>query len=254
MHLQIVRGDNVLALRRAGVQLGRLVDGAIPQHTIREAADALARFEAVADEYGAHMQTFATAALRDATNRDEVLGQLPVPVTVLTGEREASLSYLGAIRALGLNGPTIVFDLGGRSTEVVRGVGQEVTEAFSLPFGHLTLGESTVADYSSIAHLRGRLVGTAGTALTLGRMAAALRDENPVTRHALEVSAAELDALVEKIDNALDPGALAGSDPRRSATLREGAHGVLALVRTLNAPGFVTSEAGLREGLVESCR
>ena len=31
-------------------------------------------------------------------------------------------------------------------------------------------------------------------------------------------------------------------------------HAVLQLVETLDAPGYITSEAGLREGLVEACR
>lgn len=253
LHLQVVRGRKVLALHRAAVQLGNLVDDNIPLSMVREAADALSHFESIADGYGASMKCFATAALRDAQNRDEVLSLLPTPVTILSPVQEAEMAYQGAVQALGLSGPTIVFDLGGRSTEVVRGLGTDVRETWSFPVGHLTLHERT-ADFSPVAGARGRLVGTAGTAMTLGRMAAAARGENPVTRHALEVDLDELRAVVESIDDSVDPGMLPGSDPRRGATLRVAAHAVLKLVETLAAPGYVTSEAGLREGLVEACR
>ena len=221
--------------------------------SVRAASDALTEFESIAEGYGASLKCFATAALRDAANRDEVLSLLPMPVTVLSPEQEAELAYRGAVKALGLSGPTIVFDLGGRSTEVVQGLGTDIRESWSFPVGHLTLHERT-ADFSPVAGARGRLVGTAGTALTLGRMAATARGENPVNRHALEVDLKELRALVKRIDDSPDPGQLPGSDPRRAATLKVAAHAVLQLVETLDAPGYITSEAGLREGLVEACR
>ena len=252
LHLQVVRGGELLHLQRAPVQLGRLVDGGIDEATIRAAAAALADFQTEARRWGAELQAFGTAALRDATNRDEVLRALPTPVHLLTGEEEAALAYRGAAKALDLTGPSVVFDLGGRSTEVVLGVGATVVEAHTLPFGHLTLSPGFRLDLESIAHLRGKLVGTAGTALTLARMAAFARGERPDSRHGLHVTVDELRGLVHRIAG---PGgeALPGSDPRRAETLLVGANAVLALVETLDAPSYLSSEAGLREGLIAWC-
>ncbi len=250
LHLQVVRGGELLCLQRAEVRMGRLVEGRIDGPTVKAASEALAAFHAEARSWGAELQAFGTAALRDATNRDEVLATLPVRVEVLSGEQEARLAYRGAAEALDLRGPSVVFDLGGRSTEVVRGVGPTVFEAFSLPVGHLNLARGTRPDFHLVAHLRGQLIGTAGTALTLARIAAAGRGESPPTRHGLSISRDELRELHPRIGRG---ESLPGSDPRRADTLYAGAGAVLALLEALDAPGYVTSEAGLREGLVAHC-
>ena len=68
------------------------------------------------------MRTVATAAIRGAANRDEfvrVVGERGgVEVTILEGEEEARLAFLGATRTLGraLDGVVGVVDVGGGST------------------------------------------------------------------------------------------------------------------------------------------
>jgi exopolyphosphatase/guanosine-5'-triphosphate,3'-diphosphate pyrophosphatase len=73
----------------------------------------------------------ATSASRDARNAAEFVegvraafGELDVAPEVVAGDVEARLSFTGAtgdLRALGLGGPFLVVDLGGGSTELVRG-------------------------------------------------------------------------------------------------------------------------------------
>ncbi len=254
LHLQIVRGEEVLVVRRSAIRLGEFVGRCIPLPAVHATVEALEQFDEEARRHGAELHVFATAALRDADNRNEVLSLVPFPIRVLSGVEEAAMVYMGASRALGVEGSAVVFDLGGRSTEVIRGEGFRPLECFSLPFGHLTLTPGVPPDFRTVDHLRGRLVGTAGTALTLGNMAAAKRGESPSSRHGLPVSLGELEDLVEALDRSHDPASLPGSDPRRADTLRAGAHGVLTLVRALGAPGFITSEGGLRSGLIEDCR
>ena len=73
------------------------------------------------------MRTVATAAIRGAANRDEfveVVGERGgVEVTILEGEEEARLAFLGATRTLGraLEGVVGVVDVGGGSTEIAVG-------------------------------------------------------------------------------------------------------------------------------------
>jgi exopolyphosphatase/guanosine-5'-triphosphate,3'-diphosphate pyrophosphatase len=71
----------------------------------------------------------ATSATRDAQNRDEFLIPvaeiLGITPEVISGDEEAKLSFLGATQALSKsNGPFLVIDIGGGSTEVVFGVEQ----------------------------------------------------------------------------------------------------------------------------------
>lgn len=90
----------------------------------------------------------ATAALRSASNGDEVAAQLfarsGVRVRILTGDEEARLVYqsvVGGLGSLSTRSPCVVFDVGGGSTEVVSGFAGEAGRWVSLPFGAVSLTE-----------------------------------------------------------------------------------------------------------------
>ncbi|MCC3652470.1 MULTISPECIES: Ppx/GppA phosphatase family protein [Streptomyces] len=83
---------------------------------------------------------FATSAVREAPNADEVLarvaGETGVRLTVLSGEEEAKLTFLAARRWFGWSaGRLLVLDIGGGSLEVAYGVDEEPDRAVSLPLG-----------------------------------------------------------------------------------------------------------------------
>ncbi len=83
---------------------------------------------------------FATAIVRDAPNRDEVLDAVEagtgVRPRVLPGEVEAELTFLAARRWMGWRaGPLGVLDIGGGSLEVAFGRGRLPEFAISLPLG-----------------------------------------------------------------------------------------------------------------------
>jgi exopolyphosphatase / guanosine-5'-triphosphate,3'-diphosphate pyrophosphatase len=122
------------------------------------APDALARTQAALTDYAELLRTHevprvrmvATSATRDASNRDvffamtaDVLGAV-VPgavAEVITGTEEAELSFRGAVNELDTaQGPFVVVDLGGGSTEVVLGV-HAVEASFSADIGCVRLTE-----------------------------------------------------------------------------------------------------------------
>ena len=116
--------------RRAFTRIGKgLKPGAeIPRAKIEEVAGVVASHRELAEQAGAHpVRTVATAAIRGAANREEfieVVGERGgVDVTILEGEEEARLAFLGATRTLGhaLEGTVAVVDVGGGSTEVALG-------------------------------------------------------------------------------------------------------------------------------------
>ncbi|MCQ4206213.1 Ppx/GppA phosphatase family protein [Streptomyces longispororuber] len=83
---------------------------------------------------------FATAIVRDAPNRDEVLRAVEegtgVRLRVLPGEVEAELTFLAARRWMGWRaGPLGVLDIGGGTLEVAFGRGRLPDFAISLPLG-----------------------------------------------------------------------------------------------------------------------
>ncbi|WP_367321562.1 Ppx/GppA family phosphatase [Streptomyces sp. HUAS ZL42] len=90
---------------------------------------------------------FATSAVREASNADDVLARVQeetgVELQVLTGAEEARLTFLAARRWFGWSaGKLLVLDIGGGSLEIAYGIDEEPDAAASLPLGagRLTVG------------------------------------------------------------------------------------------------------------------
>jgi exopolyphosphatase / guanosine-5'-triphosphate,3'-diphosphate pyrophosphatase len=107
--------------------------------------DALVKFvresKMVAEDKGCEtVRAFATSAVRDAANADDVLDkvseQTGVEVSVLPGGDEAKLTFLAVRRWFGWSsGRMIVFDIGGGSLEIAAGADETPDVAQSLPLG-----------------------------------------------------------------------------------------------------------------------
>ena len=130
------------------VRLGQGVDrtGELAAEALQRTRAALVDYAAVATRLGAERtRLVATSATRDARNRDvfvqlvqDVLG---VPPEVVSGEEEAALSFDGATRDLDRDeGPFLVVDIGGGSTELVLGT-ERVEAALSVDVGCVRLTE-----------------------------------------------------------------------------------------------------------------
>ena len=149
VRLLILRGDQELVREVRLARLGQGVDATGEFHP-----DALARTFAVLDEYariiadhGVDETRFvATSAARDVSNRDVfeagVRARLGVGVDVISGEEEARLSAAGVLSGVSSPRPTLIFDIGGGSTElVVVGEDDQVASAVSLDIGAVRITE-----------------------------------------------------------------------------------------------------------------
>jgi exopolyphosphatase / guanosine-5'-triphosphate,3'-diphosphate pyrophosphatase len=119
-----------LVSQRAFTRIGKsLLDGgAIPEEKITETAEVVATQARIAREVGAeHVIALATAAIRNAPNRDRLSAAITdaggMELSVLSGEEEARLSFVGATRTLlaPAEGMIAVIDVGGGSTEIAVG-------------------------------------------------------------------------------------------------------------------------------------
>ncbi|HEX2024875.1 MAG TPA: DUF501 domain-containing protein, partial [Actinomycetota bacterium] len=128
-------------------RLGRGVDrtGRLDPASFEATMDVLDRYVARARALGAErVRVGATSAVRDLADRGALAGEIRrtagVGPEVLTGEDEARLSFLGATADLGGGRAVIVFDIGGGSTELVRGsAGPEA--AVSVDIGSVRITE-----------------------------------------------------------------------------------------------------------------
>ena len=116
-------------------------DGAVTKKGIKALTDFCASATRIAEDKGCEeMLGFATSAVRDAVNSDEVLAHVEensgVRLEVLSGEDEARLTFLAVRRWFGWSaGRLAVFDIGGGSLEIAGGTDEAPDVAWSLPLG-----------------------------------------------------------------------------------------------------------------------
>jgi exopolyphosphatase/guanosine-5'-triphosphate,3'-diphosphate pyrophosphatase len=135
--------------QRAYTRIGKTSkhNGRIDADKIAEVAEVVATQVRLAEEVGAEaIRTVATAAIRDATNRDEVVAEIArvagVAVEVLSEDEEGRLAFVGATKPLGhpLEGEVAVVDVGGGSSEIVLGKvpgGAHAVHSFKIGSGSL---------------------------------------------------------------------------------------------------------------------
>jgi exopolyphosphatase/guanosine-5'-triphosphate,3'-diphosphate pyrophosphatase len=121
-------------------------EGAISQNGAEALVSFIEHALVEAEDRGCEsVMAFATSAIREATNSDEVLGlvkaRTDVDLEVLTGEDEARLTFLAVRRWFGWSsGRLAVFDIGGGSLEIATGADEapDVAQSFELGAGRLT--------------------------------------------------------------------------------------------------------------------
>jgi len=137
----------------------------------------------IAEDKGVHeMLAFATSAVREAANGDEILSQIEaqtrVAVRVLPGSDESRLTFLAARRWFGWSsGRLLVLDIGGGSLEIAAGLDEDPAVTVSLPLGAGRLTREMLPgdppspdDVRGLRkHVRAEIAATAGAVLREGR-------------------------------------------------------------------------------------
>ncbi|WP_030753265.1 Ppx/GppA phosphatase family protein [Streptomyces sp. NRRL S-31] len=135
---------------KAELRLAQLLDGSGAigddgmDKLVAVVRDAL---QAAEDKGVEDLLPFATSAVREAANADDVLARVAaetgVRLQVLSGAEEARLTFLAVRRWFGWSaGRLLVLDIGGGSLEIAYGMDEEPDTAVSLPLGagRLTAG------------------------------------------------------------------------------------------------------------------
>ncbi|MDT0394961.1 MULTISPECIES: Ppx/GppA phosphatase family protein [Streptomyces] len=128
---------------KADLRLAQLLDddGAIgPDGVDRLISIIQEALQAAEDKGVEELLPFATSAVRDAGNADDVLTRVReetgVELQVLSGDEEARLTFLAARRWFGWSaGKLLVIDIGGGSLEIAYGMDEEPDATVSLPLG-----------------------------------------------------------------------------------------------------------------------
>jgi exopolyphosphatase/guanosine-5'-triphosphate,3'-diphosphate pyrophosphatase len=273
--------DRLQRITRLGQDVDRL--GALAPEAIERTVAVLREFREVMDRHGVeHVRVTATSAARDASNREDFFGAAEEAVgarpELLSGAEEGRLSFLGATSDLNpADGPFLVFDLGGGSTEF--GFGTSEPEAgISLDVGCVRLTEKyllhdppqpeeLVAAISvTEAHLADVLlavpdalsarsfVGMAGTVTTVAAVEIGLEeyDRDRIHHFVLTRGAAEdvfrTLATERRADRIHNPGL----EEARADVIVGGCCALVAIMRTFGIDELVVSECDILDGLALS--
>ncbi|MEV7724299.1 Ppx/GppA family phosphatase [Streptomyces sp. NPDC101733] len=125
------------------LRLATLLDerGAVGPEGVEALVSVIGEAVRAAEDKGCEdLLPFATSAVREATNADEVLARVKaetgIDLPVLSGEDEARLTFLAVRRWFGWSaGKLLVLDIGGGSLEIAYGIDEEPDTAVSLPLG-----------------------------------------------------------------------------------------------------------------------
>ncbi len=254
--------------QRAYTRIGKGASkkGNITDEKIDEVAEVVTTQVRLAEEMGAEViKTVATAAIREAKNRDKVVKAISkaagVEVEVLSEEEEGRLAFLGATKSLGhpVEGTVAVVDVGGGSSEVIFGtLAKGVKEVQSFKVGSGSLAEeflkSDPPSASEIRALRDHIgdlfdeveFEQPDQAVAVGGSATSLRT---LVGAVLEYETLERAVRVLSSDPMADVAKRFELDPRRVKLLPAGVLVLEKISEKLGQP-LQIGKGGLREGII----
>ena len=266
------------------VRLGQGVDqtGQFHPDAITRTLAAVDKFAAEIAKRGVEKIRFcATSATRDATNRhlfvDGVRDRLGIEPEVISGDEEAALSFTGAIKDLNpTDGPFLVVDIGGGSTEFVFGT-TTVEAARSVNIGCVRMSERHFAnDPATTAQVElartdiqaaitqaaevvpitkaKTLVAVAGTATTVAAAALNLAEYDRYAIHLSRITADQVHAgsAMFLSSNREDRLALGYMHPGRVDVIAAGSLVLSEIMKATGASQFVASESDILDGMAYS--
>jgi exopolyphosphatase/guanosine-5'-triphosphate,3'-diphosphate pyrophosphatase len=254
--------------QRAYTRIGKASqhNGAVDAEKIAEVAEAVATQVRLAEELGAEaIRTVATAAIREATNREAIVAEIErvagVSVDVLSEHDEGRLAFLGATKTLGhpVQGEVAVVDVGGGSSEVVVGSASEgLRSVQSFKIGSGSLADDFLSnDPPSPAELRAvreyiaeffdgiafeqpdQAVAVGGSATSLRALVGAALEYETLQRAIRVLTGAPIADVAKRFE----------LDPRRVRILPTGVLLLEKLSELLGKP-LQIGKGGLREGVI----
>jgi exopolyphosphatase/guanosine-5'-triphosphate,3'-diphosphate pyrophosphatase len=282
IHLLIARvgaDGQVDALDRAKdmVRLGdSAFKGVIAADAFARATECIRRFRGQAERAGVDaFVAVATSAVREAENGGDfvrmVRDETGIELTVIGGEEEARLIYLGARAALNLSGKkALIVDIGGGSVELIVGDAREAHYATSLKLGVLRLLDQFTPSDPIMPDQRLRMAAelhraleppsvairkvgfdlvamSSGTARAVADLIPGTTNDKPRTVAFRDVYALEEKLCTLRAEERLK---LPNLDPKRVDSIVPGVILVRSLLEVVHADSYVLCEAALREGLV----
>ncbi len=263
------------------VRLGEGVDEnkRVRSEAIERVVNAVHKYKKICGDYQTEtILMTGTSAVRDARNQHELLGKIRdrchLELTVLTGEAEARLTYLGAVSDKSdLETPILVIDIGGGSTELIMGNHSTVSQMISFDIGSVRLTErvlrsdpvtdkemrrlqeiiqNTLAKVAFNKLTFGTVVGVAGTVTTLACMQLGLHEYDPQKINQTRLTTRDIRTIINslKIKTLAERRKIVGLNPKRADVILAGAVILEECMTYFKATELRVSDRGLRYGVI----
>ena len=263
---------------RAVVRLGENLasTGLLKKEAMDRTIKALLSFKEACERYDAEkVIPIATAAVREAKNGGEFVRLVKEltgwDVRVISGEEEAYYTYLGVKAGLNIDERTLIFDIGGGSTEYI--CASESLKYKSLKMGVMKLTETFVKsdppEEGELQALREEVrrflcgldmrdcsglpvIGTAGTPTTLAALDMKLEIYDPEKVHGYRLSLKRLEEMLSWLSSmkAQERLRLPGMEKGREDLIIAGCVITVETLKYFQSDTLVVSEWGIREGVI----
>lgn len=245
---------------------------------------ALQNFKGIASSHNAEVIAVATSAVRESLNRDEfrsvVKEKCGIDISIISGDEEARLIYLGISKALPIyEKRTLCIDIGGGSTEFIIVEKGKILFSISIKIGAVRLSQKFFPDYilndESVKYCRkwieGEIysavkeikklgfdlcVGSSGTIQSAGLMINSLRagiSNDLKIINNFEFQADELNIITKEILDRKTSDKrkkIKGLEEKRAEIIPAGILILSTIFKQLNIENMIISEYALREGII----
>lgn len=243
--------------------------GAMPAEVADRLMATLARFADTSRRYGAHVRAVATAAVREAKNRRDIVArardEAGVELEVISGQEEARLICHGVLRGRPADAPALIVDIGGGSTEVVSALGEQPQQLWSVPVGAVRLSEIFASRGRVQEHTLGLMREFAAEAMrdmlpqriddapssalgSSGTIGALVQFAAP--KGSSHATLGQLERAVEKLASMSTAERRRAFDPRRAEVIVAGAVVLEQVMRRLGLRSVTAVSQGLRDGVL----
>lgn len=252
--------------------------GKLQQERMDFGIQTLSMFVSMCDAYGIQkVIAVATAAIRKASNGAAYVARIKtevgLDVTIITGEVEAAMDYLGAINTLDIK-DALLMDIGGGSTEFVLIKDRKKVDAISLPFGSIDLAEKfdlmdevTDKKLKTLDHFLkdafGEMpllekatglpvIGVGGTIRNVGRIHRSFIDYPLEIAHNYRMKSNDVKRICEMAAsmNLAERSNLKGLSKGRIDIFVGSSHALERVMKHIGSPELIISNAGLRDGII----
>lgn len=248
-------------------------DGHLSARGVAVLIERLQEFRGLCEAYGtSRILAFGTAALRQASNRLEVVEQvrraLDIEINIVSGLEEATLGFSAVMHTLTVSTAYLV-DIGGGSTEITLVEDGRMKASHSFPFGAVTLlrewqGRAsddwqTLADSIGrafadqpflLTHQGAEVIGIGGTIRTIARVHQLQTGYPLALTHNYEMTAQTVFQTVDRLAKTplSQRKKIEGLSKERADLIVPGGAILVELLRLVGAENLRVSGRGLRDG------